>query len=153
MKWGGAISPKVLQAVERVLDEGGGGADAAGGQRLYGYEPLPPALNARLPAHAALLGLRRTRVAVCGSNWFNTEPRAYPPGGFPSAFNSGSPIDPSIEPLLSQFHTRTVRGVPKRHCSSDVPVRVFWTRDVVSQRAGGGGDGRAGGDGYDGGGG
>ena len=42
------------------------------------------------------------------------EPHASPPGSFPSAFNRGSPIQLSIE-TLSRVHTRTVRGVPKRH--------------------------------------
>ena len=40
------------------------------------------------------------------------EPHASPPGGFPSAFNYVSPMEPSIE-TLSRVHTRTMRGVPK----------------------------------------
>jgi len=53
--------------------------------------------------------------------WFNNEPRdcpnepqASPLGGSPSALHQRSPIGPSIE-TLSRVHTRTVRGVPKRH--------------------------------------
>jgi len=52
--------------------------------------------------------------------WLNTEPRdsqmnhkARPPGGFPSAWNRGSP---SIE-MSSQVHTRTVRGAPNGHAA------------------------------------
>jgi len=37
-----------------------------------------------------------------------------PPGGFPSAFNRGSLIEPYIE-TLSRVHTQTVREVPKGH--------------------------------------
>ena len=47
-----------------------------------------------------------SRVAVCGSNGSISEPRdspneshASPPGGFPSALNRGSPIEPCIETL------------------------------------------------------
>ena len=66
----------------------------------------------------------RLKVCVClrgrlRFKWINTEPRdspnephASPPGGFPSAFNRGFPIEPSIE-TVSRVHKRTVRGVPK----------------------------------------
>ena len=70
-------------------------------------------------------------MAVCGSNGFNTEPHdtpnephARPPGGFPSAFNRGFPIEPSVE-TLSRVHTRTqVRGVPKGHSSGGEPRQL-----------------------------
>ena len=65
------------------------------------------------------------RVAVCRSNESNTEPRdspndpySSPPGGFPSAFNRGCPIEPPIE-MSSRVHTRTVRRVPKGHAESE----------------------------------
>jgi len=70
------------------------------------------------------------RVAVCGSNGFNTEPRdsskepkASPAGGFLSAFNRASFIDPSIE-TLSRVHTRTVRGAPKGHSAQEGATTV-----------------------------
>jgi len=54
-----------------------------------------------------------TRMAVCGSNGFDTEPcdgpnepHSRPPGGLPSAFNRGSSTEPSIE-TLRRVHTRT----------------------------------------------
>ena len=45
---------------------------------------------------------RSPRVAVCVSNGSNTEPHASPPGGFPSAFDRGSPVEssPPSEPGL-----------------------------------------------------
>jgi hypothetical protein len=53
----------------------------------------------RKPRDRLLAAGRSPRGAVCGSNGFNTEPRdspnephAIPPGGFPSAFNRGSPV-------------------------------------------------------------
>ena len=66
----------------------------------------------------------------CRSYGLNTEPRdspnepqASPPGGFPSAFNRGSPIEPSIE-TLSRVHAREpqVRGVCSKTRHSDVYV-------------------------------
>jgi len=67
-----------------------------------------------------------TRVDVCGSNGLNTnharqpqyEPQASPPGGFPSAFSRGSPIDLSIE-TLPRVNTQTVRGVPMGHFAAN----------------------------------
>ena len=48
------------------------------------------------------------------------EPHASSPGGFPSAFNRGSPVEPSIE-ALPPFHTRMVRAVPEGHSAKDAP--------------------------------
>ena len=61
------------------------------------------------------------RVAVCDSDGFNAEPhgssnepQVSPPGGFPSAFNRGCRIEPSVETLSRVcLNTRKVRGVPK----------------------------------------
>jgi len=66
---------------------------------------------------------------------FNTEPRDSPnepqkpgpPGGFPSAFNRGSPVEPSIE-TLSRLHTRTVRGVPKGHSDPNLAPTLTQAR-------------------------
>jgi len=78
--------------------------------------------------------IREVGVPFAGSNGFNTEPRdspnepqARPPGGFPSAFNKGSPIEPSIE-SLSRVDTRTLRGVPKGHSGNTGAA----LRDVIS---------------------
>ena len=45
------------------------------------------------------VGVGVSYEAVWGSNGFNTEPHASPPGGFPSALNRVSTIEPSIETL------------------------------------------------------
>ena len=64
-------------------------------------------------------------MAVCGSNErFNSEPRdspnephARPPGGFPSAFNTGFPIEPSYrnDSPSSHANLRCEGYVPKGH--------------------------------------
>ena len=79
-------------------------------------ELTPPAVRACVcVAVFAGEGVAGVRVAVCGSNGFDTEPRdspnephASPPAGFPSPFNKGqSPlIEISIE-TLSRVHTPT----------------------------------------------
>ena len=63
----------------------------------------------------------RVSVSSASSAWFRRRlglglglgdhlAQVSPPGGFPSALNRGSPIDPSIETVFPSSHTRTVRG-------------------------------------------
>jgi len=82
-----------------------------------------------------LLELRREesgRLAVRKA-WFSIEPRdgpngaqASPPGGLPSAFNRGSPIQPSVE-TLSRVHTRTSGA---RGSKSGRGTQKIWVRKL-----------------------
>ena len=74
-------------------------------------------------------GVNRTQSGRLRFKWFKTEPRDNPLGGFPSAFNRGSPIEPLIE-TLSRVHTRTVSTHGGVHFS-DVSLSLSHTHTHV----------------------
>ena len=85
-------------------------------------ELTPPAVRACVcVAVFAGEGVAGVRVAVCGSNGFDTEPRdspnephASPPAGFPSPFNKGLPSSSPPWKRCPEFTRQSqVRGVPK----------------------------------------
>ena len=113
-----------LDTVKGFVPEGASLCVAIGDCRALAQRTLFDVLKtkgcARLTASLTRVRLDSPQSGRLRFKWFNIEPRASPnephaspPGGFPSAFNRGSPIEPSNE-TVSGVHTRTVRGVFQR---------------------------------------